>query len=229
MKKTPSHPLQNLEEHLKGSYHVKETDVKYLNRKLATLSIADLDELLDQVGTEEDIPFWAELWPSSIGLLEHFKAEKRLLTGRSILELGCGVGLVGLGVLLNGGNLTQSDYVPEALQFAAVNASRNGLSPARSLLTDWRNFNTVYRYDIICGADILYEKKFHSDLKRIFSEFLNSNGQIILADPGRKYADEFIQELSQEGWQCKTVEYPVELDRQAYLIRVHSLRLSALA
>ena len=226
MRKIPLHPLRNLEERLRNRYHIKETEIKCLNQNLVTLSIADLDELLDQVASEEDIPFWAELWPSALGLLEHFKEDKESLIGRSILELGCGTGLAGLGVLLLGGNLTQSDYVPEALQFAAVNASRNGLSPAQSLLADWRNFNTVNRYDIIYGADILYEKKFHPDLKRIFLEFLKPNGQIILADPGRKYAEEFVNELCQEGWKCKSVEYPVELSGQAFLINVYCLGLS---
>src|SRR4029453_15034607 len=54
-----------------------------------------LDELLagdDPAGAP--LPFWTQLWPSGTALAQAIAA--RPLAGRRVLELGCGLGLVGV-------------------------------------------------------------------------------------------------------------------------------------
>lgn len=220
-----NHPLSALEKKLHERYRLKETEVHFGSRKLQILSIADLDELLDDVQLEEDIPFWAELWPSACGLLRYLEEKgATYLKNDDVLELGCGTGLVGIGVQLCGGRLTQSDYVPDALQFATVNAVRNGLPPAQPLQADWRNFASSRRYRSILGSDILYEKKLHPFLKKIFGEYLDFGGQVLLADPGRAYAIEFIVDMTEEGWSCQASTSKIVLDNKEQSIDIYLLK-----
>lgn len=200
MTRPADHPLIHLERRLREKYHLRETEIEYAGRRLSVLSVTSIDELLDQVVDEDDIPFWAEIWPATLGCLSYLECHPELLRGERVLELGCGMGVLGIGILLSGGLITQSDFVTEALQFATVNAARNGLSPARTLLGDWRNFKTDENFDWIVGSDILYEKKLHPYLLEIFGRVLVTGGRILLADPGREYARQFIQSLPGECW-----------------------------
>lgn len=218
-----NHPLAALENKLQERYRLKETDLCFHQYRLRILSIADLDELLDQVVSEDDIPFWAELWPSALGLLSYLEEFGNELKDTEVLELGCGTGLVGIGVQLCDGRLTQSDYVTDALQFAAVNASRNNLQPALPLQADWRNFTAKRQFRWILGSDILYEKKLHPFLKTIFGEYLEPQGHLLIADPGRAYAKDFMESMAEEGWTCQHMTRHITMDGREHAIDIYRL------
>lgn len=222
------HPLKALEDRLKERYRLKETKFTFAARDLSILSIADLDELLEQVVSEDDIPFWAELWPSAVGLLSCLDEMGGMLRGNTVLELGCGTGLVGIAVQLDGGILTQSDFVIDALRFSAVNASRNGLLPAKTLQADWRSFSAGHRYQWIIGSDILYEKKLHPFLKKIFREYLEPGGHLLLSDPGRAYAIEFMAEMTDDGWSCEMMTQRIRIEDREHTIDVYCLERAVL-
>lgn len=211
----------HLETRLKARYRLKDTVIPFGDKTLSVLSVANIDELLDQVTYEDEIPFWAELWPASVGLLKVFEAGPQL-DGQTVLEIGCGTGLAGLGVLLRGGCLTQTDYAVEALQFATVNAVRNGLSPAQCVQADWRNFKLQQKYDWIIGSDILYEKKLHSSLMEIFTRNLAANGKVLLTDPGRLYAREFVQTMEATGWTVQTNYTAIDFEAKTTQIVVYA-------
>lgn len=177
---------------------LKETLIALHGRSLSILSVANVSELVDRAGTVEELPFWAELWPSALALSRFF--EHVVLKGRTLLELGSGVGLVGLAACLQGARVAQTDFVPLALEFCRANAVRNGL-PAEQFLADWREFPTDRRYDIVCGSDILYEPLLHPDLQRVFESVLNPGGAVFLSDPLRPHGDAFSRRMRCSGWQ----------------------------
>ncbi len=218
-----THPLIHLERRLLARYHLKENTVVCGEKILRVLSVANIDELLDQVTDENEIPFWAELWPAAIGLLQFLIAWPQL-KGQTVLELGCGTGLAGLGVLLRGGVLTQTDYMVEALQFAAVNAARNGLSPAQCVQADWRHFSLRQKYDWIIGSDVLYEKKLHPFLWQIFHSNLSAEGQVVLADPGRLYAQQFMQIVEEHGWTVQTDRRLIDFEAKITPVDIYCCR-----
>src|SRR5687767_15515852 len=49
---------------------------------------------------DERLPYWAELWPSALVLARHIATLEG--SGRALLELGCGVGLVATAASLAG-------------------------------------------------------------------------------------------------------------------------------
>lgn len=179
-----------------------ETTVMLPGRSFNIQVVEDVDYLLDLVKTDDDVPFWAVLWPAAIAMAEYFW-ENINLEGKMILELGAGLGLVGIIAAAKGGNITQTDFIPEALKLAQENARANGINNITYVLADWRKFAIEESFDWILGSDILYEPKLHPYLKDIFTKSLKAGGTLALADPGRDDARKFIDELRLDGYQVQ--------------------------
>ena len=84
----------------------------------------------DEFAVDERLPYWAEIWPASIALVERLAAEQG--AGRRLLELGCGVGLGAIAAARAGFAVTAVDYYDAALQFTQFNARHNGIVIANS-------------------------------------------------------------------------------------------------
>ncbi len=215
---------EELYQELDRNFRLQTVPVEFSGQSLELIKVADLDELLEGVTDADQIPFWAELWPASLGLARYIFNNRYLLQGRSVLELGAGIGLAGIAARLAGANILQTDYMEAALQFIRVNSLRNGLSEPRLLLADWRRFPPIGRFDIIIGADILYEKTLHDDLSMVISNSLKPAGMVWLADPGRDYALEFVLSLMERGWSVKQSRVPVIYEKKTSQIDIYQMR-----
>jgi predicted nicotinamide N-methyase len=187
---------------------------------------ADINILLSGVETDDDIPFWSVLWPSAIALARYLRGE-RSLAGCRVLELGAGVGLAGLVAALQGGLVTQTDFIPSALELQKANAELNGAAGIEHGLADWRKFDLSRKYNWIIGSDILYEPKLHVFLGQIFSSCLAEKGALVLADPGREGGKIFIESLRGEGFRGRCEEMNVEFDGLVYRVDIYVLHKSA--
>jgi len=184
--------------------YTSETTVMFPGKTFKINVVEDIDYLLDLVETDDDVPFWAVLWPAALGMAEYFW-QNTAFDGKRILELGAGLGLVGIVAAAKGAEVVQTDFIPEALQLAEQNARINGIRKIQRVLADWRKFPLDDRFDLIIGSDILYEPTLHRFLKEIFQNNLKPGGTVVLADPGRDDAKSFISMLQNEGYQTNTV------------------------
>jgi len=164
---------------------------------LCLAAVRDVEALITDPADAEAVPLWAEIWPAARGLAGYIW-ERLDFTGATVLELGAGLGLPGVVCGLKGARVTFSDYRPEALQLAAVNAARHGVTDARRLLADWRCFPVTERFDCLVGSDILYDPKFHPCLLRICRQSLKPGGQLLFSHPGRPAAFAFIEQWRKE-------------------------------
>lgn len=210
---------------LNREFHLKSVSVKFGAQSLELIKVADLDELLERVTDADQIPFWAELWPASLGLARYIFNNRQLLQGRKVLELGAGIGLAGIAARIVGAELLQTDYSEAALRFIRVNSLSNGLAEPQLLLADWRRFPRIGLFDMILGADILYEKTLHPSLIRIITDHLNPEGTVWLADPGRDYAVEFVLSLLNLGWSVRQIRVPVVYEGKTDQIDIYQLQL----
>jgi len=149
---------------------------------------------------DERLPYWAELWPSALGLAEVISEAETLPAG-PWLELGCGPGLPGIAAGLRGRAGIFSDYMPEALWLAELNARSAGLPHLETRLLDWRTPPPALRVPWILAADVAYEVRNFSPLLGCFETLLCPGGEIWFSEPGRRVAEGFFAEMSAAGWQ----------------------------
>lgn len=225
---SPISPIRSSEDgllHLKRSYQLKQVELKIDSRQISLTKVSNIDDLLERAVSADEIPFWAELWPSSIGLAHYIFDHEKDLKGKDLLELGSGVGLSGIAAKMAGGQVVQSDFSIEALKFTEVNCLQNHVSADKLLLADWRNFpREITGFEWIIGADILYEKTLHQSLVDIFTQMLKPEGTGLLADPGRTYAKDFMAQMASSGWRVRQSVYPVEYEEHAYSVDIYQLQ-----
>lgn len=212
-----------------GSYQTLEERISLGTRELSILRVAEPDALLDALdpltfACDERLPYWADLWTSSIGLALWFDRSP-WIASRTLCELGCGVGLVGIAAASAGARVTMTDYEADALLFAYHNCRRNLAAPYPALeLLDWRAPGDLGQFDIVAGADITYERDRFSFLLRLFRRLLNPEGIVVLADPGRQISADFVACARQDGLWVRTEVLPVQ--RRGTLTGVHVHLLS---
>ena len=169
-------------------------------RTFSILKPANADDLIreEDFVLDERLPYWADVWPSSIIL-----AEKLLEldgSGRTALELGCGVGLSTLAATSAGFNVLSTDYYEDALDVTRANVFRNLGTLARTRLVDWRHFpEDLGTFDLVFASDVLYEKEYAELLPILLRRLLVPKGIALLADPGRVAAPVFVESCATHG------------------------------
>jgi len=169
-------------------------------RTFSILKPANSDDLIreEDFVKDERLPYWADVWPSSIIL-----AEKLLEldgSGRTALELGCGVGLSTLAAASAGFDVLSTDYYEDALDVTRANVFRNLGTLARTRLVDWRHFpEDLGTFDLVFASDVLYEKEYAELLPILLRRLLVPGGIALIADPGRVAAPIFVEGCASSG------------------------------
>lgn len=197
------------------------------------------------------LPYWAELWDSAMGLAQVMVREteggkKDKETGRqgegesavtsvslspclpvslssapSVLDLGCGMGLSGTVAAALGARVLFADLETPALLFARLN-SLPWRRRVRARRLNWRTDRLGERFDLILGADILYERAQWEHLEPFWRGHLAAGGTVLLGEPGRQTGDLFIPWIRDRGWTLDVREEPVATRTRP--IRVFQLR-----
>ncbi len=183
-----------------------EQRVSCAGRTWSILLPADADEFLNQLesalptASEPDV-YWAKLWSPAL-TMGALVSRATWRTGATVLELGCGIGVVGLAALAAGCDVTFSDYVPIAVELALANAKRNGYDSARGLVFDWQQPRNE-QFDVILGSDILYDKNNHAPLVNVLDTMLRPEGAVWIGDPGRYHVPAFIELVWERGFDAE--------------------------
>ena len=183
-----------------------EISLDLLGRPWRLTRPASLEELWeamtpDDFGEDERLPYWAELWPSSLVLADWLGRVRRDITGRACLDVGCGLGLTAaLGAWL-GAKVLAFDYDPDAARATLANAALNDISGVAALTADWRK--PAFKAGSISRAwagDIMYERRFAHPVAAFLDHCLAPGGVVWLAEPCRPVYREFLALLRERGW-----------------------------
>lgn len=144
-------------------------------------------------------PMFGVLWPAGVALAEAMSVIP--IAGRRILEVGCGLGLASIVLKRRGADITASDHHPLAKEFMRHNTDLNGLAPIPFCQASWGGpDNGIGRFDLLIGADVLYEH----DHPRILAAFLalhaNPTVQFVMADAGRGHCGRFNARMEAQGY-----------------------------
>ena len=213
--------------HRRGYQTITEP-VTVVGRTFQFTRIADPNRVLDQVAQEEDrrdklagkrrdgeelhLPYWAELWDSSLAtiqwLTENFSSSCLHPSSFSILDLGCGMGLVGAVAAALGARVLFADLEPDALLFARLNAI-DCEDRIRTRRLNWKTARLTERFDFILGADILYDKTNWPYLEPFWRGHLKPGGIVLLGEPGRQTGDLFLDWIKPHSWRIEQLKKSV--------------------
>ena len=191
--------------------------------------IKDCEILLDHISQnefemDERLPYWAELWPAAVGLAEYILAHVHEFNQKSVLELGCGLGLAGMAAHKAGARVYFTDYDPQALVFTQKNFFRNFNRKADVKLMDWRKLDTHQKFDVIIAADVLYENRWLMPVRNIIQNLLKTRGVAFIAEPGRSVARTFFDALSEVNLKFDRISQNFIMDnkdRQTDIYRIN--------
>jgi predicted nicotinamide N-methyase len=167
---------------------------------------ADMEALWNSMGEgdlgeDERLPYWAEVWPASVLLGRHILRQGEALRGRACLDLGCGLGLTGMIAASCGARVAAFDYEWPAVRFARHNAALNGVPQPLWMLMDWREpALRAHAFDLIWGGDVLYEKRFFEPLTALFRHALAPGGRIWIGEPVRTVSAPVWDDLRAQGF-----------------------------
>lgn len=178
---------------------VVEQVVPLAGRDLVIVRPRDSEALLDEdrFADGEFMPYWADLWPSAELLAR--TVVTRALRGARVLELGCGLGLPSLAAALAGGRVVATDWAPDAIGAARLNATRNEIE-LDTLVCDWQEPQALLErgpWDLVLAADVLYEQRNVAPLRTLLERL---DCETWLADPGRAPAETLLADLDLAGW-----------------------------
>ncbi len=203
------------------AFPVRPLSLTIAGRAIHLDVVADAAALLDDLlarGPEDPdllddrIPYWAELWHAAIALSRVLAAGPWLRPGLRVTELGCGLGLPGIVAGSSGAKVCFTDYLPDALAFARHNWANNHVHPASFLTMDWRSPDPAAAAELLLAADVAYEARFFPVLYSTFERLLLPGGTLLLAEPGRIFAQSFVAGLRQRFRTVGEWHEPATLD-----------------
>lgn len=219
---------------VRREFSVIEEIIEVGGNALRFARIADPDALLgdvcEQVSQSERgippkrelrMPYWAAVWESAMALAQHLveRDAEQPLAGRRILDLGCGMGLVGAACATQGARVTLADIDTAALLFARLNTLA-WADRARVVRCDWGGGDLGERFDLIAGADLIYDAEQWAPIEAFARRHLDDGGMLLLSEPSRPTADHFARWLDAMGWETATTMRAAGDKR----IRIHEAR-----
>ena len=181
-------------ESFRKQYETDTKDVTIRGRSFRFFVAKSLETFIDPRDIFHDFPLWIKIWEASIILADYFaglKAEPE----KKFLEIGCGVGLVGIVASAFGHHVTATEYNPDALNFARANAILNKASNIEIKELNWNKPQLKGSFDTIIGSEIIYKESDYQPISNLFKTYLKNGGEIILAERIRKTSMEFMRQM----------------------------------
>lgn len=130
-------------------------------------------------------PYWAFAWPGGQALARHLLDHPVMISGKSVLDIGAGSGLVAIAAKKAGAaRVTAAEIDAFAIAAICLNATLNDVvieTESRDLIGGAR------RWDTILVGDMCYERPLAERLTHWLRALSADGGTVLLGDPGRAY------------------------------------------
>ncbi|WP_319408936.1 methyltransferase [uncultured Desulfosarcina sp.] len=192
-------------DHFHQTYDTVTTPVTINGQTLRLFTPASIDRFINPDDVMDNFPLWAKIWDAS-AVLASYLVSPPPNPMKTMLEIGCGLGMVGIAAAKAGHRITMTELNPDALNFARANAMANGCPEVAIERLDWNAPELEERFDMIVGSETVYKTENIDGLDALFDRYLNPGGTIILAEGVRRTGVEF--------WERMRLRYDVKVRRQ---------------
>ena len=141
----------------KERYKTDTTRITIRDRDFSFFVPESLDSFIDQEDLFHNFPLWTKIWEASI-ILADYLASLEVEPEKIFLEIGCGLGLVGIVASSFGHRVTMTEYNQDALSFASANALLNDLTGLEIKGLDWNRPQVKGTFDYIADQRLLTKK-----------------------------------------------------------------------
>lgn len=203
-------------------YQTEERETVIGERPFRFLVPRTLDPFLDAEDLFHQFPLWSKIWEASLMLAHRVAAVPPAAEARW-LELGAGLGVVGVVAAAFGHAITITEYDPHALDFIRANAHLNGIQPTAVRRLDWRKPDLTGRFDRIIGSELIYNEKDFQALRQIFKTLLKPDGEILLAGEVRQSNRAFLDSMVSD-FHIEIARNTLRSDAQSITILLMRLR-----
>jgi predicted nicotinamide N-methyase len=153
---------------------------------------ADWEQLRhEEGGAGRGVPYWARPWPAGLALAAWLDVP----AGARVLELGCGLAAPSIAAARLGADVLATDGSSDAVAFAAHCMALNDVQ-GRVACANWADDGDVLvqggPWDVVLAADVFYTQENVRTALRLFPRLVGDGGQVLLADPGRAGARDFL-------------------------------------
>lgn len=157
--------------------------------------------------------FWARLWPAGLALGKLLLMQPALVRGKTVLELGCGLGPGALCAAVAGAReVVATDIEPKALEFVKQSAADNGMSQVCcACVLDWNGRVPATLggpFDVVLAGDVIYQDEHAPALGRLLasSALVKPDGLVIFSDSlerpyGTSHQSELCERLGASGFE----------------------------
>ncbi len=131
-------------------------------------------------------PFWAFAWAGGQALARYLLDRADLVSGRTVLDVAAGSGLVAIAAsLAGGGPVTATEVDRFAAAAIGLNARANGARVAVTLkdVLDGDGDDA----DVVLAADVWYEKSMATRFLGFLNRASARGRDVLVGDPGRAY------------------------------------------
>ncbi|MBM2623110.1 methyltransferase [Actinoplanes sp. LDG1-06] len=142
-------------------------------------------EKTEELGAEQPPPFWAFAWAGGQALARHVIDHPDLVSGRSVLDLATGSGLVAVAAAVAGARpVTANDIDPYSLAATTANAIANDVE-VRTLEADI--LDTDDEYGVVLAGDVFYSREMAARVLPFLRRAAGRGSLVLVGDPGRAY------------------------------------------
>ncbi len=184
--------------HIQSKYDIYVESVNIGSRELKILQIKNLEDYVlknvERLLSKEETNFidneklleimelqwWTKIWEPSF-VLALFMEKIQPKEGQKVLEIGAGMGIVGIYSALCGHDVTISDISEDALLFSRANAILNNLPHLPIVYLDWRVPYIDRPFEMIIGSEVVYDRRSYQIMIDFLDQALAPGGTIILA------------------------------------------------
>lgn len=205
------HPLADL------NYVTETASWRVAGETLQLTTLKNVESSIDQVidwlevkgyapeHIENLAPYFGVVWPASLALCAYLDQGdvKRRIRGRSVVELGCGLGLPAMICSRAGGECVVVDSHPSVPSFLRVNVAQNEplnlvFESPEDLVAECKTTGRVF--DWVIASDVLYDRSMAVGFADVISVIASSDATCVVTDPGRAYVNEFVTAMRARGW-----------------------------
>lgn len=186
-------------------------------------SLLDKQQYADPTGEAASLgissahwPLFGLLWPSGLHLAS-VMAQRPVVSGERILEIGCGLALASLVSHRRGAQVTASDCHPLAGAFLSENLRLNDLPPMAYRHGNWSADQrgsvehpracVEGKFELIIGSDVLYERDEAGMLPQFIERHATVVSEVLIIDPNRGNRSPFNRSMRGLGYALEETSF----------------------